>query len=572
MQRRARKTQAHISPPIQHHFAGMDHEKPLSRLNRKSLGVNNRIWLILSLFFLLVLFTRYVTPHERPSPHRTMDFSNLKPKNYLNATGDEPSPFAFCPVYGEGDELAAKYGPVTLSKTRHHLGSGARVQRLIHKALAGQPVVISIIGGSVSACHGAGDDPLSPSCYPSRFFHWWNSVFPHPASELTNGAMRKSNSAYFGYCNAHHVPENTDLVIIELDADDEPNDDFLATFELLVRSLLLRPDAPAIILLGHFSPQVHETHGFAGPEHWHNMVAQFYDVPHVSIKPIVYSDYITDPTGTTRRYYVDPVLASPGGHEVLADTLIAYLQSQICSAWNAIMGHSTDVLPLLASGSNFKQPTDARGLFGGIGQRKGAASGSEGTEEGDEAGVGKVRILDADSNPVILTQLRVPPTRLTTLPNSGRAYEEIHPFCVSANDLINPLPPSLFYGSGWHAYHPSTGSNSLESTGHYWYSTLPMSKIRIPVQVGAGDIGVYYLRENRQDVGGGLGSQIECWVDDNYGGAVEFGNGADVGEPTPTLQVIDHFVTRGSHYVECQLLGEEGRGVPAFKILGVFTT
>lgn len=36
--------------------------------------------------------------------------------------------------------------------------------------------------------------------------------------------------------------------------------------------------------------------------------------------------------------------------------------------------------------------------------------------------------------------------------------------------------------------------------------------------------------------------------------------------------MIDHRVTRGSHYVECVLLGEEDTGVPAFKIVGVFAT
>lgn len=73
---------------------------------------------------------------------------------------------------------------------------------------------------AVSACHGAGDDPVAPHCYPSRFFNWWNTVFPHPASELTNGAVRRTNSAYFGYCNAHHIPDFTDLVILEFDAVD----------------------------------------------------------------------------------------------------------------------------------------------------------------------------------------------------------------------------------------------------------------------------------------------------------------------------------------------------------------
>lgn len=55
----------------------------------------------------------------------------------------------------------------------------------------------------------------------------------------------------------------------------------MENFELLVRSILLRDDQPAILILGHFSPQVHQESGFGGPEIWHNIVAQFYDVPHV---------------------------------------------------------------------------------------------------------------------------------------------------------------------------------------------------------------------------------------------------------------------------------------------------
>jgi hypothetical protein len=38
------------------------------------------------------------------------------------------------------------------------------------------------------------------------------------------------------------------------------------------------------------------------------------------------------------------------------------------------------------------------------------------------------------------------------------------------------------------------------------------------------------------------------------------------------LQMIDYNVARGSHYVECILLGSEGASVPPFKIIGVFAT
>lgn len=109
--------------------------------------------------------------------------------------------------------------------------------------MSGAPVTISILGGSseftpstpayvwqeissvgltgvVSACTGAGDDPVGGSCYPHKFFDWWNTVFPHPANELTNGAVKKTDSAYYAYCSSHHMPDKTDLVILEFDAAD----------------------------------------------------------------------------------------------------------------------------------------------------------------------------------------------------------------------------------------------------------------------------------------------------------------------------------------------------------------
>jgi hypothetical protein len=39
-----------------------------------------------------------------------------------------------------------------------------------------------------------------------------------------------------------------------------------------------------------------------------------------------------------------------------------------------------------------------------------------------------------------------------------------------------------------------------------------------------------------------------------------------------SLQIIDSSVVKGSHYVECVLLGTEGVSVPPFKLIGVFTT
>lgn len=159
----------------------------------------------------------------------------LTATDFQNAAAADPPPFDFCPVFGPDDVVAQRRGQVPLLRSRLHMGSGARVQRVIQKAMAGNPVTMSVLGGSgtlllagwlraltvpVSACHGAGDDPLAPKCWPARFFEWWNLQFPHQLNELTNGAARKTDSSYFAYCSSHHLPDETDLVLLDFDASD----------------------------------------------------------------------------------------------------------------------------------------------------------------------------------------------------------------------------------------------------------------------------------------------------------------------------------------------------------------
>lgn len=272
-----------------------------------------------------------------------------------------------------------------------------------------------------------------------------------------------------------------------------------------------------------------------------------------SIKPLLYNRYMDDPSSILRKYYADPILANPSGHELISDVLVSYFQNRICAAWAAATGTSHEILPgpgaPVFGGANelAKQPTDAKGLFGGVGQRVGAAGAHafEPAEDGVHGGNlnanpngagaagGVANAQKQPENPTnrrLYPQLRVPPTRINQRPSS-EPYEEIAPFCASANDLINPLPASLFSGSGWSVFHPTPGSAELSSHAHYWYSTLPTSKLRVGVQVGAGDIGVYYLREPRGVVG--AGSAVECWVDDNVKGAVIIENAAGIGEASP---------------------------------------
>jgi hypothetical protein len=119
------------------------------RMGSNALGRTYGIALgILALVFLSALaLSRDSIPLRLPR-HALTDAQALRPHDYLNASAADPAPFDFCPVYGPGDELATKYGATVLARTRVHAGSGARVQRVIHKALSGLPVTISVLGGS----------------------------------------------------------------------------------------------------------------------------------------------------------------------------------------------------------------------------------------------------------------------------------------------------------------------------------------------------------------------------------------------------------------------------------------
>lgn len=145
MQRRQPRGQAFISPPISQNMGSDNDKSP-----RRKFLVGNRIWLIVVVLGAILTVTHFISLPSSSKLSSTPTYSNshLNPKDYLNVTDLGPNPFEFCPSYGPGDELGGKYGSNLLSQSRMNLGSGARVQRVLNKALAGQPITISVLGGS----------------------------------------------------------------------------------------------------------------------------------------------------------------------------------------------------------------------------------------------------------------------------------------------------------------------------------------------------------------------------------------------------------------------------------------
>ncbi len=195
-------------------------------------------------------------------------------------------------------------------------------------------------------------------------------------------------------------------------------------------------------------------------------------IKHLSAKGLLYNEYLSSPEESRKTFFVDPILANPQGHDLIADILISYMQSQICAGWAATMGHAFDVPYMGAPASDMP---DTAGLLGG--------TAKEQTEDLASEGGGLAAKMRA---------IRVPQAMLSDRPSDILKFREVAPFCVSANDLINPLPPSHFFGSGWLAHHPTKGATLVEK--HYWYAEIAGSKFRVPVTLSAGDVAIYYLQ------------------------------------------------------------------------------
>ena len=169
----------------------------------------------------------------------------------------------------------------------------------------------------------------------------------------------------------------------------------------------------------------------------------------------MYEQYLQNPEASRSTFYHDPNHANAEGHDLIADVLISYVMSQICAGWSTLQGHSFEALSfgLDSEGSGTSSPS----LLGGVGLRKGSPGQEPGDGDSESAGSSLTEKYQA---------LRVPSARLRDRPNDAADFREIEPFCVSASDLINPLPPSLFYGSGWKVYHPPR--SAVVEDRHYW--------------------------------------------------------------------------------------------------------
>ncbi|RSH94128.1 hypothetical protein EHS25_006782, partial [Saitozyma podzolica] len=161
------------------------------------------------------------------------------------------------------DRFEEEYGRTNLRMSRGYEATA--------KALRGEKITISAIGGSRPPCirqRGVGVEVLE-----------WLNDFVGEDVEVTsvNGAAPAIGSDYFSFCFPLHIPEDSDLVLVELGVNDEGIPEHVENMENLLRGLLEMPNRPAVVLVEALAFSNGGMGGGGG--RMHLPVAQYYDVP-----------------------------------------------------------------------------------------------------------------------------------------------------------------------------------------------------------------------------------------------------------------------------------------------------
>ncbi|PSC68081.1 hypothetical protein C2E20_8267 [Micractinium conductrix] len=177
-----------------------------------------------------------------------------------------------------------------------YFGSGARLHRLARKLLAGKPIKVFTLGGSVTGGGGASHPP--DNSYVQRFFKFIQKSFPHSGHVLQNKAISASTAFLYSHCLQHHVPPDADLVSLEFSVNERSDAPFQSierrSYEQLLRRLLALPGRPAVIMLHHYGWWEAAGDGldrglyYRQPEADLTTLAQYYDVPAVSVRAATY--------------------------------------------------------------------------------------------------------------------------------------------------------------------------------------------------------------------------------------------------------------------------------------------
>ncbi len=199
-------------------------------------------------------------------------------------------------------------------------GDAARLWRAMDKARRGEPVVVGVIGGSITQGAKASKPELR---YGDLVAAWWRRAFPGAAVTFVNAGIGATGSNY-GALRAERdlLSKGPDVVVVEYAVNDGGTPQAAETLEGIVRQILKRPNVPAVVLLF----MVNRNGGSA--QDWFVKVGEHYRLPMVSYRDAVWPEIQAGRLAWT-DVSPDEVHPNDRGHAWAADWIGRMLQGAL---------------------------------------------------------------------------------------------------------------------------------------------------------------------------------------------------------------------------------------------------
>jgi len=195
-------------------------------------------------------------------------------------------------------------------------GNTARLQAALAKARRGEPVVVSVIGGSIT---GGAMASNADHIYGNLIAKWWRDTFPKTKVDFVNAGIGATGSLIGAHrAQLDLLSHKPDLVVCEFAVND-PNDQTNAEgLEGLIRQILKQPNKPAVMLLFTMN------NAGGNAEEWQTKLGKHYGLPMVSYRDALWPE-IQAKRMKWEDVGADMVHPNDRGHKYCADFVTAVI-------------------------------------------------------------------------------------------------------------------------------------------------------------------------------------------------------------------------------------------------------
>ena len=193
-----------------------------------------------------------------------------------------------------------------------------RIRECMRRAEEGGELTIAFFGGSITQGCAA---TVHEKTYAYHVFEWWKQTFPKAGFHYVNAGIGGTTS-HFGVSRL--TPDllmyQPDLAVIDFSVNDEGNEFFQETYEGGLRRILGWKSKPAVLVLNNVFYNTGEN-----AQQYHNAAADWYRVPHVSMKDTLYQK-VQAGVYAMEELTEDALHPNNLGHELVAEGIISFFR------------------------------------------------------------------------------------------------------------------------------------------------------------------------------------------------------------------------------------------------------